>query len=180
MEWVKYTSKIVKGHGVKLQSWPDDIPIGNHFDGLSVPSLQSLTCNMKSDEIHWASINEEEPRFLDGDGLAASELAVRSDKGKKRGPKGKRNVRLAVRDRMRKRMMKQRRMSTFVVIQNILAGVTTRSILLSSDWTTASNFTNSRMVIQLPLRLCVRLASSAVVEVFFPPPRLLWQTVAPG
>lgn len=88
MEWVNYTQKIVKERGVKLVEWPEDVPISKNIDGLSIPTLQLLVCKLKSGEIHWVEVNEEELRHIAPE---QRKRLPRKDKGKKRSKRAPSN-----------------------------------------------------------------------------------------
>lgn len=49
-------------------------------------SLFPDVCELKSGEIHWVPLSDEELVHIDGGVSVASKRAERSDKGKKRGP----------------------------------------------------------------------------------------------
>lgn len=88
MEYKHYVRNIVLTHRVMLKGWPDDIPIEKNIDYCSLANIRLLACKLRSGEIHWAEVGEEElTQFKASVPEARSE---RRDKGSKRGPYRKR------------------------------------------------------------------------------------------
>lgn len=85
MEWKNYVEKIVLAHRVRLEGWPSEFPLDKNIDNISVKNLQSIVSKVKSEQIRWIQISEDEAREIAGKAPSRPERATRKDKDKPRG-----------------------------------------------------------------------------------------------